>query len=408
MPRITSARLKQSAEAFAEKAAIVHANKYSYAEVDYKGQYEKVKIICPIHGGYLQIPKNHLRGTGCRRCAGRERASRQEWIDRFTARHGNAYDYSLLPEEIDCRERLPVCCPEHGVFQVYPTNHTKGSQCPRCHKLVTHEDWIQLVKKLYPTLDFSRAIYTANRELVTVVCPQHGVFKVQAGELTRARTRERETRLAGCPGCRFGLRKDTTTITREEWIERYRIHHGDKYDYSKLPEFISYKQKISIVCPMHGVFKMLPHNHYKKGKCPKCVHEEAGPGHSASQWAACQKGRKATLYVVRMYSDEESFFKVGITFNSVRRRFETKTPYTVQTIAEYKSDSAKAVWHLELKIKNALKKYKHRPAQPFPGQHECFATILNTLSVILPDVVKQHGGRLMLNKPRQAALSLTA
>jgi hypothetical protein len=54
---------------FADKANLVHSNKYSYELVDYKNSHAKVSIVCPIHGEFEQSPSNHIRGRGCNLCA---------------------------------------------------------------------------------------------------------------------------------------------------------------------------------------------------------------------------------------------------------------------------------------------------------------------------------------------------
>jgi len=53
---------------FIEKAKLKHNNRYLYDKVDYKGQKEKIDIICDIHGVFKQTPKSHLRGAGCVKC----------------------------------------------------------------------------------------------------------------------------------------------------------------------------------------------------------------------------------------------------------------------------------------------------------------------------------------------------
>lgn len=42
-------------------------------------------------------------------------------------------------------------------------------------------------------------------------------------------------------------------LTTEQWIEKARTVHGDKYDYSKV-KYISSQTKVCIVCPKHGEF----------------------------------------------------------------------------------------------------------------------------------------------------------
>jgi hypothetical protein len=47
-------------EIFIEKAKNVHGNEYDYSLVDYKNGRQQVKIICPKHGIFEQIARNHL------------------------------------------------------------------------------------------------------------------------------------------------------------------------------------------------------------------------------------------------------------------------------------------------------------------------------------------------------------
>ena len=58
-------------------------------------------------------------------------------------------------------------------------------------------------------------------------------------------------------------------FTREEFIRRAKEVHGDKYDYSKL-EYVDTKTKVCIICPEHGVFWKFPYDHLGGGGCPKC------------------------------------------------------------------------------------------------------------------------------------------
>ena len=59
-------------------------------------------------------------------------------------------------------------------------------------------------------------------------------------------------------------------FTTEEFIQRARKVHGDKYDYSKV-EYVNNRTKVCIICPEHGEFWQAPTNHTdgKRG-CPYC------------------------------------------------------------------------------------------------------------------------------------------
>jgi len=56
----------------------------------------------------------------------------------------------------------------------------------------------------------------------------------------------------------------------EEFINRSRLVHKDKYDYS-LVEYIKSSEKVSIICKEHNVFQQTPNNHLRGQGCRKCV-----------------------------------------------------------------------------------------------------------------------------------------
>jgi hypothetical protein len=59
-------------------------------------------------------------------------------------------------------------------------------------------------------------------------------------------------------------------LTTNEFIEKARKVHGDRYDYSNVLYITSHK-KISVICQLHGIFYQSPDNHInKKCGCPLC------------------------------------------------------------------------------------------------------------------------------------------
>lgn len=62
-------------------------------------------------------------------------------------------------------------------------------------------------------------------------------------------------------------------MSTEEFIERARIVHGDKYDYSKV-NYTLRSNKIIITCPTHGDFEQVPNNHLNKNGCRLCWRAE--------------------------------------------------------------------------------------------------------------------------------------
>lgn len=56
--------------------------------------------------------------------------------------------------------------------------------------------------------------------------------------------------------------------TTEEFIEKAKQVHGNKYDYSKV-EYINNRTPVCIICPIHGKFWQIPYSHLKGG-CLLC------------------------------------------------------------------------------------------------------------------------------------------
>ena len=64
-------------------------------------------------------------------------------------------------------------------------------------------------------------------------------------------------------------------INKQEFIEKAKKVHGDKYDYSKI-EYVNYQVKVCIICPIHGEFWQTPTEHAKGSGCPLCWEERRG------------------------------------------------------------------------------------------------------------------------------------
>ena len=71
--KITSQKQSHSQEKVIAKFKEVHGDKYDYSKVVYVKNGEKVIIICPEHGEFLQAPSGHKSGQGCRACGHKQR-----------------------------------------------------------------------------------------------------------------------------------------------------------------------------------------------------------------------------------------------------------------------------------------------------------------------------------------------
>ena len=167
-------------ENFIKKARKVHGDKYDYSLVEYKGANVKVEIICKKCGKHFkQTPHNHLHSQGCLACSGRKQLTTEEFIRRAKEVHGDKYDYSKV-EYVNKNTKVKIICPIHGEFEQIPDNHLHGHGCHKCVncKQLTTEEFIHRAKEVHgDKYDYSKVEYINSHTKVKIICPIHGEFE---------------------------------------------------------------------------------------------------------------------------------------------------------------------------------------------------------------------------------------
>ena len=240
-------------------------DKYSLDKFVYRGDKEKVTLICPKHGEFSMRVGSLLKSRGCPKCSGFY-MDRDFFIEKATGVHGNKYDYSKVKFKTT-KEPVCIICPEHGEFWQTPRSHMDGSGCPKCSYLKrtmqctkTTEQFIKEAKETHGNkYDYSKVEYIDSKTKVCIICPEHGEF-----------WQAPSSHLSGC-GCRK-CSKNAQKKTTEQFIKEAKEIHGDKYDYSKV-EYINNRTKVCIICPKHGEFWQTPESHLSGCGCRKCYKE---------------------------------------------------------------------------------------------------------------------------------------
>jgi len=248
---------------FIEKARLVHGDKYDYSKVDYKYSDENVIITCKIHGDFLQRPGNHIKSKqGCPKCGGSCKSNTIEFIERSTKIHGDIYDYSKV-NYIDAHSKIIISCKIHGDFEQKANSHLNGHGCYMCCKncKLNTIDFIDRSNIIHNNkYDYSKVNYKYSDENIIIICKIHGEFE---------QTPNSHLQGCGCNNCGVILRSNKARKSLEEIIEKARLVHGDKYDYSKV-DYVSIHTKIIIICKNHGDFLQTPNNHLQGANCYKC------------------------------------------------------------------------------------------------------------------------------------------
>lgn len=263
-----------------------------------------------------------MRGVGCPKCANIKRnesrkSSVEDVIIDFKTKHGDTYDYSLVDYKT-YHEKVSIICKTHGVFNQSPSDHIRGCGCPSCGGLKSVKDRV---------------------------------------------------------------------MSNKDFIKKSKKVHGDKYDYS-LSVYVNSNEKVTIICPYHGAFNQAPIKHMDGQGCRLCGIEsrtefsKKNPsGWNVSNWEKASKTSKNfdsfKVYVIRCWSGEEKFYKIGRTFVKTERRFRGKSilPYDYDVLKEFIFNTARDAFNFESQLKKQNKDYKYVPNKPFCGKHECFFKI---------------------------------
>ena len=196
-----------------------------------------------------------------------KRKTKEEFIADAVKVHGNKYDYS---EVVYVNNKTNVCiiCPEHGRFFMRPDCHIILKQgCPKCgytnlglSRRLSKEDFIKKAKEIHgDKYDYTQVNYVSTEKKVDILCPIHGLF--------RQTPHNHIGQKQGCPKC------SKRYMDTDYFIVLSKKVHGDKYDYSKV-EYVNSHKPVTLICPVHGEFKIRPNDHLSGHGCAKCYNSK--------------------------------------------------------------------------------------------------------------------------------------
>lgn len=206
-------------------------------------------------------------------------------------------------------------------------------------------------------------LYTGKYNKVEIRCPIHGIFFQQARCHSFGQ---------GCAKCAHDKHKITKRLTQEQFLQKAKNKHGDLYNY-KDTIYGKSGEKVKIYCKYHGLFEQSPHDHIAGAGCPTCAnYSNYLRINYKDKDQTFLNELKGYLYVVHLFSDDEEFYKVGITKNPKNRFKELRKHYKLEQLY-LEEDYLFHILTTENIFLKDFKVYKYIPKHIQCGKTECFS-----------------------------------
>lgn len=216
------------------------------------------------------------------------------FLNKLSSSFIKKYDYSLIPDNFNYKEKIKIICKIHGSFYQMPHHHIEGQNCPKCCKKNTAystEEWISLANKIHKNkFDYSQVKYVNQKTKVKIECSKHGVFYQLPPSHILGK---------GCPKCSFENLGRKKCNSLEIFIEKANKIHHNYYDYSK-SIYIGRRKLINIICLKHGEFTTIARLHLLGRGCPTCK---------------CSKGE---LKIKRILDDKNINYRMQYSFDACK------------------------------------------------------------------------------------------
>lgn len=348
---------------FIEKSKIIHKDTYDYSKVSYKYGIP-LTIICKIHGEFYQRGSVHLGGAGCPKC-GRLKSERSKNLKRYNKFLSNFKKSNSTLELVELdyipKDGYALVKDNLGIVYRMRFEHILNNTTPTLQSAINPTEAFKIKVNLnYPNikvLDEYKDTYTKIR-----IEDENGIIYYK------------------CPACilnnKSSIYKSLNKTTA--YLQKATIVHGYKYDYSKVDYTDSY-HKIEIICKIHGSFLQSPSDHLKGCGCPICRIENFS-------WSYTVWENKANssryfdsykVYLIKVYNEEESFYKIGKTYTELSTRFKENSkgfPYNYEKCVIFLGNP-RMISNLEHHLQRLYKSKKYIPKLTFGGSKECFQDI---------------------------------
>ena len=159
----------------------------------------------------------------------------------------------------------------------------------------TKKEFIDKANKVHNNkYDYDHINYINSITKIDIMCKIHGKFK---------QTPSMHLQGNGCKKCATSSRRKKLTSNTKHFINKANLIHNYIYNY-ELVEYIDSKNKINIICNIHGMFKQTPSKHLSGSGCIKC-------GYLATKNKTKSNKIKFTDKANKIHNNEYNYSKVN-------------------------------------------------------------------------------------------------
>jgi hypothetical protein len=214
----TAKKRLKTTEGFKQEVISNFGDKWLLDRVDYKGVLKKIKVGCKTHGYFTIRPTDLLHGSGCPKCAGKNKTTKefnQEVISNF----GDKWILDKVNYK-SARSKIKVGCKIHGYWEVAPNNLLYGRGCPKCagdNLSQTNEEFKnKIIKKFGDKWILDKVEYKRSNIKIKVGCKTHGYFLTTPAALYNGQ---------GCPKCNSSKGEEKIA----KWLGEHNIEYIPQY-----------------------------------------------------------------------------------------------------------------------------------------------------------------------------------
>jgi hypothetical protein len=356
---------KLTQQEFIDKANKKHNYFYDYSQSIYLNSFTKIKIICPKHGLFEQQPNNHLFGQGCIKCMSdnvrkARKLSHNEFVEKLEKIQPEIFTYNKIKSEyINNKTKITLEC-KYGDVEILPSQLLQGTK-PCISNAIDPLKYLSNFIKINNPHLYKKIINISgkykgvmNKISINTI---YGIVKVTPDSLLR--------------GGGFDIR---SSINKHEYLYKYlEIHQPqyNKYNITFTSEFQGVNNTIYLVINNTKFITTptaLMYGYFSPTSSPGIYNDK-----NIIKNKLENLNKKCILYKIKLYNNEECFYKIGITTTTISNRFN-QIPYNVEII-ELITTNLYDGYYQEKQLHEQLSEFKYFPKINFGGKHECFTKI---------------------------------